>query len=61
MSELTQGIKAEKEHSDVIRFIDTFYKKHGKIPPKSMIYTLIAKAHLKENPKYYTKLKKYKL
>lgn len=50
LSELKRGIKAEMEHAHLF--------------PKNLRETMaerIAKDHLKEDPKYYTKLKKAKL
>lgn len=61
MNQLTQGIKTEQEHKEVVEFIKQFHKKHGRFPKEKEIYTRIAKDHLREDPKYYTKLKKYKL
>lgn len=49
-NELKMGIKAEMEHAHLF--------------PKNLRATMaerIAKDHLKEDPKYYTKLKKAKL
>lgn len=54
MSELEQGEKIEREHKDTLKKI----KKNPKIKDKKA-FTMIAKDHLKEDPKYYTKLKKY--
>lgn len=58
--ELSRGKKEEKEHLDIY---DTFAKvlkrKNVKAPlTKDEFAISVAKAHLKEDPKYYTKLKK---
>lgn len=57
MSQLKQGIKIEAEHEDIIKYIR---KKCGlgQCPSNKEIFKGIAKAHLKEDPKYYKKLKK---
>jgi hypothetical protein len=54
MSELEQGKNIEREHKGTIKKI----KKNPKIKAEKA-YTMIAKDHIKEDPKYYTKLKKY--
>lgn len=54
MSELSKGIKTESEHKGLIK------KFFIKAKPKQL-YKEIAKEHLKEDKKYYTKLKKAKL
>ena len=59
--ELRMGINIEKEHKKTVKFIEGYYKKHNKLPSNNKIYTSIAKDHLKEDPKYYIKLKKAKL
>ena len=61
MNQLRQGIKVESEHKDVVEFIKLFHKRYGRFPTEKDIYTRIAKDHLKEDPRYYTKLKKYRL
>jgi peptidyl-tRNA hydrolase len=59
-TELKMGIKAEKEHKGTIKYIMS--KCHsGKCPTYDQIYAKIAKNHLDEDPKYYSKLKKAKL
>jgi hypothetical protein len=61
MNQLKEGIRAEREHADVIKFIEDFHGKHGRFPSKNEIYKRIAKGHLREDPQYYAKLKKYNL
>lgn len=58
--EISMGIKEEKEHADVY---DTYTKVLDKKKVKNPLTMeqfakQVAKAHLKEDPKYYTKLKK---
>lgn len=55
--QLKIGKKVEKEHSGTIDFIIKMLKR-DKTPKKKEIYGKIAKDHLKEDPKYYTKLMK---
>ena len=55
------GVKTESEHAPTINFIRNYYKKNKKFPTNKMIYKKIALNHLAENPKYYSKLKQYKL
>jgi len=52
--ELKKGREIEREHSQTIKKL-----KQNPNRPKKKVYTDIAKDHLKEDPKYYTKLKKY--
>jgi len=61
MNQLKMGIKEEKEHSPTYDFIKQYFKKNKKFPSKKEVYKQIAKDHLKEDKKYYTKLKKAKL
>jgi hypothetical protein len=58
--ELSMGKKEEKEHADVYNtFQKALKKKNVKIPMNINEFAVqVAKAHLKEDPKYYTKLKK---
>jgi len=55
-TELKKGIKEEMEHKNTIKFIKSYYKKYGKFPTDKMVYKHIAKDHIKEDKKYYTKL-----
>lgn len=59
--QLSMGIKVEAEHSGTLKFIKRYYNKHGKMPTQKEIFRHIASDHLREDPKYYTKLKKAKL
>jgi hypothetical protein len=58
--ELSKGKKDEKEHLDVYEiFVNLLNKKNIKSPlTKEQFAVAIAKAHLKEDPKYYTKINK---
>lgn len=52
--QLKLGKKVEREHLPYYRKI----KKSGKCPSETKFTEGIAKAHIKEDKKYYTKLKK---
>lgn len=58
--ELSMGKKEEKEHADVYKALtkDAPGKKKKPVMTINQFATAVAKAHLKEDPKYYTKLKK---
>jgi len=60
-TELQKGIKIESEHKDTIDFLKRFHKKYGRFPINKEVFKNIAKDHLKEDKKYYTKLMKAKL
>jgi len=59
-TQLDMGKKVEKEHSDIYDFFSKHLKKHGIDMPVSRdeFFKMIAKAHIKELPNYYTMLKK---
>jgi hypothetical protein len=59
-TELENGIKIESEHLDVYEYIDNYLQSYNVSMPctKEEFYERIAKAHLKEIPDYYTRLKK---
>jgi len=59
--QIKMGVGVEAEHTKTIKFIQTYYKAHKRFPKKDLIFSSIAADHLKEDPKYYTKLKKAKL
>jgi hypothetical protein len=52
------GKKIEKEHSDVYDFFSKHLKKHGVDMPVSRdkFFEMIARAHIKELPNYYSEL-----
>lgn len=53
--ELEMGIKVESEHNDVYEYLQDHFKD---MPlTKTEFYERIAKAHLKEIPDYYSRLK----
>jgi len=60
-NQLKMGVKVEAEHKHTYNFIKGFTKKNNRFPTQKEVFANIAKDHLKEDPKYYTKLKKYKL
>lgn len=57
--ELKMGIKIEKEHSDIWYRLDNYLSSFNVPMPfdEEEFYELIAKAHLKELPDYYSRLK----
>lgn len=59
--QLRIGVKVEGEHARTYRFISKYVKAHNKMPSKKVVFTNIAKDHLRENKAYYTKLKKARL
>jgi sulfur relay (sulfurtransferase) DsrC/TusE family protein len=59
--QLRLGLKVEAEHAHTMRFISKYLKTHNKLPAKKLVYMSIAKDHLKEDKKYYTKLSRAKL
>ena len=61
MNQLKQGIKVESEHKKTYGFIKSFVMKNKKFPSEKQVFKKIATDHLKEDSKYYSKLKKYKL
>jgi len=60
-TQLSMGIKIEKEHTKTLDFIKKYHKRYGRFPPSSEVYKHIAKDHLREDKKYYSKLKKANL
>lgn len=61
MKQVTFGIKTEMEHKKTFAKIKQFVKQKGKFPSDVTIAKMIAHDHLKEDPRYYYKVKKYKL
>lgn len=57
--ELKMGIKIEKEHNDVWEELDNFLTSNNLQMPftEEEFYEKIAKAHLRELPDYYSRLK----
>ena len=60
-SELRIGIRMESEHKDLVKYLRGYVKRHKTIPSPRKIYKKISEAHIRENPKYYTKLRRAKL
>jgi rubrerythrin len=58
-SQLDMGIDVEKEHKDIYEYLSNHLKKQGVDMPLSekKFYEMIAKAHIRELPDYYTRLK----
>ena len=56
--QLELGLKIEKEHNDIYDFLDKYFKDNNIANPltEREFYEMIAKAHIKEIPDYYTKL-----
>lgn len=61
MKQLKAGIKVESEHKDMYNFMKKYVAKHKTLPPQRVVFMRIAKAHIKEDPQYYSKLKKCRL
>lgn len=61
MNQLKAGIKVEREHKATYNFLKNYVKRYEKLPPQKVVYKHIAQNHLKENKKYYSKLKKLRL
>jgi len=60
MKQLKMGTKIEMEHKGTIKKVIELCKK-GKCPTVVDVSKMIAKNHLSEDPKYYSKLKKANL
>ena len=58
--DLSSGIAIEKEHRDLLDVMKGHFKKTGKDFPLSddEFFGYIAKAHIREIPDYYVRLKK---
>lgn len=57
-TQLKKGKKIEQEHLPFYRQIKKQNQQSGKCPSEEKFAEGIAKAHLRENPNYYTKLSK---
>jgi len=59
-NELEDGVRIEKEHTDLLNFFKKFCAKHKLSMPidDDGFFAMIAKAHLREFPNYYTALMK---
>jgi sulfur relay (sulfurtransferase) DsrC/TusE family protein len=60
-NQLKMGMRVEQEHKKTIKFIESYVKKHKTFPAKNKIFASIAKNHISEDSKYYTKLRRMKL
>jgi hypothetical protein len=56
--QLRLGKKVEREHLGTIRKLKAYRQRTGKCMPDNKIVENIAKDHLHEDSRYYTKLKK---
>jgi rubrerythrin len=58
--QLSMGCEIEKEHKDVFDLLNKAFEDAGAKMPvtEDAFYEMVAKAHLKELPDYYTRLKK---
>jgi hypothetical protein len=58
-TQLEMGKKVEREHADLYEMVSKYLKKRGvEMPvPREKFFEMIAKAHIKELPNYYSKLK----
>ena len=58
-SNLIEGIRIESEHEDLYNYFEKYLKKNKlKMPiDKVGFYKMIVKVHIKEDSKYYSKLK----
>lgn len=56
--QLELGLNIEKEHNDIYEYLDKYFKDNNIANPLSErdFYEMIAKAHIKEIPDYYTRL-----
>lgn len=61
INQLKVGSRIEREHKGLGRWIEKYEEKHNRLPSDHKIAERIAKAHLKEDKKYYSKLLKAKL
>ena len=57
MVQLNHGVKIEKEHEATYNLIRQYFEK-GEMIPKDLFFFNIARDHIKENPEYYTVLRK---
>uniref|UniRef100_A0A6M3M453 Uncharacterized protein n=1 Tax=viral metagenome TaxID=1070528 RepID=A0A6M3M453_9ZZZZ len=60
-TQLSMGMRVEKEHAKTIAFIKKYHRRYGRFPINKEVYKHIAKDHISEDKKYYSKLKKAKL
>ena len=59
--ELRMGTMVEREHRGTVIYIRDYVKKFGRVPPSKKIFKQIASNHLREDPNYYSKLRRAKL
>jgi len=59
--QLAKGKRVEREHKNTYLYLKRNVATTGKLPNEDKFYTSIATDHVKEDSKYYDKLKKAKL
>ena len=59
--EIKIGAKVEEEHKGTYKYIERTFKQTGQLPSFKEVSKSIAKDHIKEDPNYYSKLKKCNL
>lgn len=55
------GMRVEREHLGTFNKLKSYYNKHKRFPSNSFLTRAIALDHLREDKKYYTKLRKANL
>jgi len=61
MDQLGIGMEVESEHEETYQWLQDFFKRFKKLPPKQDFFKRIAIDHLQEHPEYYSRLLKAKL
>lgn len=61
LDKVMKGARVEGEHKSAYNAIKREFRNNGRIISFNEFTRLIAKDHLKEDPQYYSKLKKAKL
>ena len=53
---LRVGMDVEAEHAATYDKLSAYVEEYGELPPREVMFALIAKDHLTESPAYYSKL-----
>ena len=53
---LRAGVEAESEHQRVYDLLENYVRINKHMPPAEVLFALIARDHLDEDPDYYKKL-----
>lgn len=61
ISQLKIGSRVEREHVGTYKSLKNFVAKNKRLPSVSFFTRHIARDHLREDPMYYTKLRRAKL